>query len=426
LANITDHSSPNINNEISPVESVARVTSKHEWNINAPVFECGIPNATRTTESRENGTQTEGRPTTQTTWTQTDLQLAVNMVTTGSQCESEKRSIGVICNIRPSVKTKHIQATTTSRTLGISAVVETQHSASQCQKYQKKVVKHDVGVWCNQSPGAVGRHTQTDKKISVGVKKKVAKHDVGVWCKQSPGAVGRHMQTDKNISVGAKTNTDTIITKNVGTETERMSTDWDDTAEMDAKLLSELWEDYYSEDEEVEESSMPQKGRVGRHALAALLQNLEVDSSSLVQYPEKINNVRRNKKVKGLIQCKTTNTDGEVKEKDIKYWAVMDDINLSVYQLEGIYHVGRYVKSYGDYEGLMCSNEEATEFTLVDPHSDCFWKCQDVVWSQLDPKLQQIRSRHVKWEPYGGYQGGYSYGGGYGNRWYDRELGGGY
>ena len=113
-------------------------------------------------------------------------------------------------------------------------------------------------------------------------------------------------------------------------------------------------------------------------------------------------------------------------EKDDEYWAVLDDVCISISKSDELYSVGRYVKVYGDYEGLMCSPEEDTEFTLVKPKSKWFKRCEDMVWEQIGHILDQIRSRHVCWKYEGRYGASSNRYGGYRNSGGDYEYHGDY
>jgi hypothetical protein len=167
-------------------------TSTHEWNINAPVFQSQVAYDPCMVERKDNEVQTEVRINTCTIGCQTVCSTLMGTRSAGVQCEFAKQSVGTTCKIYPSVKDTYVQATACAKSLGVTASVETHHASSQCEKREKKVTKHDVGV----------------------------------HCRQSPGSRGRHVQTYMPQLVGAKTNTDHILVKDVATETEETKLDW--------------------------------------------------------------------------------------------------------------------------------------------------------------------------------------------------------
>jgi hypothetical protein len=147
----------------------------HEWNVNAPDFQSRMVSGMSVIEKKDIEVQTDvcsdsdqksARSNTATVDCQTDPPAL--LVNSGTQYYLEKRSVGISCKISPVVKSKFVQATVGSKSVGVLASVITQHASTQSGNGEIQVSKCDVGVSCTQAPGSRGRHTQTDKLIRVG------------------------------------------------------------------------------------------------------------------------------------------------------------------------------------------------------------------------------------------------------------------
>jgi hypothetical protein len=131
-------------------------SSNHTWNLNAPEF------VAKTFVEMETQTDNLSQCAINIS-TQTDN--IIKVVSCGSQCEVvNTKSVGIKCKLLPEVKTKYVQATASKRNQGTSSVVVTQDSYSQVEKTDMKVLTTEHAVWVRQSPGAVGIHSQTEKK----------------------------------------------------------------------------------------------------------------------------------------------------------------------------------------------------------------------------------------------------------------------
>jgi hypothetical protein len=350
-------------------------------------------------DSRNMETQTEELESNKTSkGTQTEC---ATMMTTTSETQTEleteikKRSIGIGCNIVPQKKVKYVQATVGVVCQGSLATVATEDASTQRGRNERRKYQN-VGVWCNQSPGAMGRHTQT----------------VGVSL--------------RNIT----TNTERIRTKEIGTKTEEVGSDvgnprdgpshieWGDTMDRlvksekmdsDTGLLGWSWkgsgasnrEEYIASDSQ---NAAHHTTGMGRSGLSNLLASLEICSSSMEQYSQNASKEKRNNKIKKLIQC----TD--VGEKNLcgnSYWAILDDLSVQIYETNGTFEMGRYVKMYGDFVSLMSSNDDnSVEYKNVEKRDPLFNKCKNFIESGIKPIIQRIRSRESIWNS-GGYGGGY-------------------
>jgi hypothetical protein len=201
-----------------------REPMNHIWNTEAPEF-----NVKSAPVYKESEMQTEIKVDSLTKETQTEQ---INkMVSSGTQCEVEKRSIGIKCNLVSAKQSKYIQATAAVRSQGVSATVTTKEISTQCTK----------------SKGA-------------------STSEVGVWCKQAPGAMGRHVQTVVKTFLEATTSTEPVYTETVGTETDGESRSWGDVMELGSFQHSEpgsvSYSDAESEDSRVEEAINTAQSRV--------------------------------------------------------------------------------------------------------------------------------------------------------------------
>jgi hypothetical protein len=326
-----------------------RNISAHQWNPDAPIF---YSKHSKAMEYKDSDTQTE------------------------ILRETETKSVGVTCKITPRVQGKYTQATASVKNQEVSAVAETQSVASQCQKTVRKIIKHDIGILCKQSPGAISRHSQTDR-INL---------------------------------VGAQTNTKHTVVKHVATETEK-EINWGGKMENYADVSD-------SNIGAGPELDYSQKRMVGKPGLLPILQNLEIQETAMDQFVENINNNHRNKRIKGVIKC------GD----DDEYWAIMDDLCFSISKTGTTYEANSYVKLYGEFVGLMCADDAKTEFSVV-PDSPCYKQCEEALWN-LPMVLAKIRSKHSCWTYGRGYSGGndgydgYGGSGRYGG--YSGDLGGGF
>jgi hypothetical protein len=307
---------------------------------------------------------------------QTDLEVSfdtsasqteapVRQTSRGTQWDIDSKSVGISCKIVPAVKEKCIQATVGVKNQGVSVNTETQSVSTQCDKGVKRVKKLDVGVSCIQSPSDTSRHVQTDVIKLVGV----------------------------------ETNTESVRVTNVATEMlfDELKYDWGDI--MDNELG-----DAGSRVECGADSNHTQTRRVGKAGLMDLLRNLGVQQTPMDQYGKNINSSLRNDQVRGVIKC------GDVGD----YLAVLDDLCIQISKMDKGYSAESYVKLYGDFWGLMCSDGESTVFSMMAPDSACYKDCINAVWLQLPKTLNRIRSRHSLGCPrgYGRHDGGY---GDYGN-----------
>jgi hypothetical protein len=381
--------------------NVTRV--KQVLNVNAPEFNMSPNKMQKIVDTREITTQTDSRVEHMAKGSQTAF--VTPMVTVGTQCDVEKRSVGIKCNILPTHKSKFVQATAPVKSQGVGATVKIQASATQCVKIGDQILKKDAAIWCKQSPGSIGRHVQTMEKITVEV----------------------------------KTNTDPIVTHTVGMETDMVTSEWSEIVvqEYGADVLSKSWKYGTTCDSDgpfTDRSPSSHCGGQsdipvceGKPGLSELLKTKGVLCSSVDQYPDFINNCQRNRKIKGIIQAIQQNRKGQAGEEGKhEYWVTLDDVMVSVTQIATDFVTGRYIKLYGEYESLMSRGEDLMEYIWVKNNSEVFKKCEAAVMEVVDSILSQIRSRHKPWEygrgynrdsrhesDYGGYRG--DGGGEYGN-----------
>jgi hypothetical protein len=148
-----------------------------------------------------------------------------------------------------------------------------------------------------------------------------------VWINQSPGAVGRHTQTEKMVSMNRKTNTEHIVTKSIGTQIGQQMELEADSADRNSQPSNE-----HEIDNDV--VSFPQAGvagegpadphkLVGISGLSTLLKSLEVPCLSMDQFGINILDKNRNQKARGIIEIGSTGEQND-------YWAVFDDISVMV------------------------------------------------------------------------------------------------
>jgi hypothetical protein len=357
---------------------------------------------TATSSQCETGSQTELPSTCETVGTQTDSDDK-SFDSKGTQYKLETRSVGLTCKISPVKKSRYIQAVATTKNQGIGISVGTKDNGTQYDSKQNLVVKHDIGVWCGQSPGATARHVQT-------------------------------MATDL---VSVKTNTAPVVVTNVGTVTDIIHPDWGDIMEKES-VLSELSSKDPDSSFEMGELVSPSKlqsmqvdleptqsqpmEKIGLVGLESILKNLDISSTVLDQYVECTKNVWRNNYLKCLIECKTTGEQQE-REDEVRYWAIFDDHGIFLTKTDSGIDVVRYVKLYGDYLGMMCKGEEDSEFVKIDESNTIFKQCENVATLEIHSILGRIRNNQGGQTFRGGHVGGYgerirnhnSYGG-YGGR----------
>jgi hypothetical protein len=136
--------------------------SDYHWNVNAPVF---------TTHAAKRGTDMETQTENvamQSTDTSTQTENIVKFSNCGSQCEViETKNIGIRCKLVPPTKSKYIQATVVVKHQGSDSGVQTLDTSTQVDRHELTIPTAEKAVWVKQSPGALGRHTQTYK---VGVR----------------------------------------------------------------------------------------------------------------------------------------------------------------------------------------------------------------------------------------------------------------
>jgi hypothetical protein len=338
------------------------------WNIDAPVF------STQEVKTHVNvDTQTEvWTPSKANNSSQTDSTAQLSSI--GTQCEEiERRSIGIRCKLGPTVKSQYTQATATNQ--GVGPVVLTQDSSTQMDR---SVTTTDRSVWVNQSPGAVGRHSQTEKVALV----------------------------DKKINTVHKN------TNNMATQIEFEQLGWGDVMDLCSPMVSSYTvvdQGVPKDDKNMESVPSPQKGEaagdssnaqpqwLGLHGLTTLLDTLEVAGSSMDQFSRNIRLKYRNQNIKGIIEV-------ESPDSKIGYWVVLEDISMMVSKDGHKLSTGRYVKLYGHFASVMHDNNENTKYTLMDRQSKPFSRCKQLVMMEMETVLPDVRSKHGNsYEWAGGY-----------------------
>jgi hypothetical protein len=223
-----------------------------------------------------------------------------------------------------------------------------------------------------------------------------------------------------------------IAIKSVGMETDGRKESWGDAIDNELATQNDPATPLFADKEGV----VMKDDYWGPAGLVQLLITLGVTSSSLEQYSDCIENPKRNKQCRGIVESVKTNLD-ESKAKDaVDYWVVFDDISISVFQTGDVWQPDRYVKHYGNFENLMCDKDVSTRHTVLDKDSKMFKQCEKIGRSELDRVLPFIRSRRSRQGSIGyGGDSGYDYdegrgqsvsdghGGAYGSRYGSRYGG---
>ena len=339
--------------------------------------------------------QTEFTPDIRNSSAQTDADIkSVN--STGIQCHPENHSVGSSCV--PPTKSKYIQATIKTQNQGTGGFVE----------------KVDIG---------------TDPECAaISVEKK----DVGIVCQQSPGACSRHVQTVKKNTTSATTNTIPVVQKSVGVGSQIEVTPhhqgcyfWVDLVEDsipnngDMGVCSESGgsretiEELQSGKVPIDsEKSIPCRN-IGKPGLCRLLDNLDIPAASLRQQEESIQNIWHNKYMKGLLRCKFDGAKNDGDQNNM-YWAVYDDIGLQFSRRGQKFHLVQYVKLRGKYLDIMCMDDDNCEFSLIDMKSDIYKQCERAAKVEILPILDTLRKKNRRKKNSGGYGGGFGTFRGYG------------
>jgi hypothetical protein len=265
----------------------------------------------------------------------------------------------------------------------------------------------------------------------------------GVWVRQSPGAVGRHTQTEKKEFVDQKINTVHNSTNSVVTQTEKNPKLWSDLVDLETDCLGSSGHASRTNTEagvldEVkdvrdEASFPPPKVWVGLSSLPGLLKTLEIPGSNMNQFFTNISLKNRNTKLKGMVEMTSSGGFNEgVKGKQTDYWAMFDDISLMINRTGETLTTGRYVRMFGQWENQMDVKDETIKYSLLDPDSVFGQKCEKLARLKLDKILQQVRSGRYHWggydhpnHDYGEYGASRSYAG-YGSSRGKDSLGSGY
>jgi hypothetical protein len=273
------------------------------------------------------------------------------------------------------------------------------------------------------------KSTQVDKSEVI-----VGTSEMATWVQQSPGAVGRHTQTDKVKMVQKKTNTELKLSKSRGTQMDHDQQTWGDLMELqyedrDSTSHTSVHSGGFRCVKGAQVVSSPQKGEapqhpsvlpskwVGLEGLQTLLDTLEVSGSTMDQFATNIRLQNRNKHSKAIVEIASS--------EPAEYWVIFDDISMKVKNVGQTLITGQYVKMYGQCETLFQDKyDNATTYCLHDPQSKLFQRCERLASMELEKVLPQIKSRHVEsyqWGAYGhpdSYKGGYDYSrsphGGYG------------
>jgi hypothetical protein len=200
-----------------------------------------------------------------------------------------------------------------------------------------------------------------------------------------------------------------VTARNVGTQMERdeLNLDWGD-------IVDKKEDDSLSETLGGVEPGHSQNRPVGKSGLVYLLNSLDICQTGLGQYGDKVNDEIRNGRTKGVIDC---GDDGN-------FWVILDDICILISKSDKGYEAEEYVKRYGDFVDLMCSENCSKEFSIVEVDSDCYKECDDAAWKEMPRTLQLIRSRHPPRKYRSGYgqlDSGYDPGGGQGLYGYGRH-----
>jgi hypothetical protein len=336
----------------------------HSWNIDAPEFTSQLwqGNCAKDLPKQyvDADTQTENLSQVNVnSYTQTENNVKVHSV--GTQFEAvETRNVGIGCKLSPAVKSKHIQATTVMRNQSTSSAVVT----NDCM-------------------------TQVDKCV------KIKTTECGVWLQQSPGAVGRHSQTDRKVLIHKKTNTEGTMTNSIGTQVECESEDRNNISHAVVDLGG------FDGMKDVVETTSPQKGEAGElsinptpywagvGSLSFLLSILEVMVSSMEQFGTRICSEDRNKKAKGIIEIGRCGLQTD-------YWVVFEDIAMMVNRTGRQLTTSRYVKMYGQCLALMTDGKDSLRYHLIDPHSKFYQRCEQLAVRELHVLLPRVRLKHSK------------------------------
>jgi hypothetical protein len=318
----------------------------------------------------------------------------------GSQCEKViTKSIGTRCNLVPTVKTKYVQASATMRNQGTGSHLDTQDCSTQMDKTDTIVSTSDKAVWVCQSPSAVGRHMQTEEKVvldkKINTEQKVA-HTVGTQVEvHVPHLWSDLVELENNSPSGSVCNLESSSHTNI-----RLGLPEDDVDQVGMKSQRS--------EADWESSHTPPCRWVGVSGLSTLLQTLEVPCSSMDQFARNVQNKKRNLKAKGVVVVENS------EQAATEYWAVFDDISVAINNSETTLATGRYVKMYGQYQSLMDDKTQHSKYSLADPSSGLFLRCEILAVMELSTILPQVRSKQT---------GRYGWGGGRQHE-YDSSQGG--
>ena len=317
-------------------------------------------------------TQTENQVQLTSIETQTELREKIQRENIGIQCKPTTQSVGITCNRAVATKNRHIQATPSIVSKGVTAISQSAESDTQTECAGINIDKQDAAVMCFQSPGAISRHVQTHRKVLKDMK------------------------------------TSTMSTKMADAATEMVDfkIDWGDCDE----------DNDIPPVEQEDPRLIPVQTFKGYSGLTDILHRLGAHISDIENYSHLIMKRNRNFRVKGVVEgiYKDKHLD-KVKERKI-YYAVMDDFVVDMYiGDENEFEVGRYTKLYGDWQQILNTTVASKViYTILKPNDEVASKCEKALMLELDKILSNIRPRHFgAWGgrgSYGGYGGQFGYG----------------